>query len=56
MILIPPVETMILEVEKYVNTHTWRKIKIVFNDPFKVQLHIEMLRDAYKFIKKDEAK
>lgn len=54
--LIPPIQTMIREVEQYIYRKTGRKVNIVFNDPLNIQRHIEMLRDAYKIIKKDESK
>lgn len=54
--LIPPIETMIREVEQYIYRKTGRKVNIVLNDPFNMQRHIEMLRDAYKIVKKDETR
>lgn len=53
-ILIPPIETMIREVEQYIYRKTGRKVNILLNDPFNMHRHIEMLRDAYKIVKKDE--
>ena len=53
-ILIPPIEVMIREVEQYIYRKTGRKVNILLNDPFNMQRHIEMLRDAYKIVKKDE--
>lgn len=55
-ILIPPIETMIREVEQYIYRKTGRKVNILLNDPFNMQRHIEMLRDAYKIVKKDETR
>ena len=55
-ILIPPIETMIREVEQYIYQKTGRKVNILLNDPFNMQRHIEMLRDAYKIVKKDETR
>ena len=54
IILIPPIEVMIKEVEQYIRLKTGRNVSIIFNDPFSIQRHIEMLRDAYKMINKDE--
>lgn len=54
--LIPPIEVMIREVEQYIYRKTGRKVNIVLNDPFNMQRHIEMLRDAYKIVKKDETR
>jgi hypothetical protein len=56
IILIPPIETMIREVEQYIYLKTRRKVNILLNDPFNIQRHIEMLRDAYKIVKKDETR
>jgi hypothetical protein len=56
IILIPPIETMIREVEQYIYLKTGRKVNILLNDPFNIQRHIEMLRDAYKIVKKDETR
>lgn len=54
--LIPPIETMIRDVEQYIYLKTGRKVNILLNDPFNMQRHIEMLRDAYKIVKKDETR
>lgn len=54
MILVPTIEVMIREVEQYIYQKTGRKINILFNDPLSIHRHIDMLRDAYKIIKKDE--
>jgi hypothetical protein len=56
MILVPPIDTMIKEVEQYIKLKTGRTVNIIFNNHFRMQEHIEMLRDAYKIIKKDESK
>lgn len=56
VILIPSIDVMTHEVEQFIYRKTGSKIKILFNDPYKVHLHIEMLKDAYKIIKKDEGK
>lgn len=53
-IIFPDVNVMIREVEAYILQKTGRKIHIVFNNPFELNRHIEMLKDAYKMIKKDE--
>jgi hypothetical protein len=54
IILIPPIGIMVKEVEMYIYMKTGRKVNIVFNNPFHMHEHIEMLRDAYKIIKTDE--
>jgi len=54
MILVPPIETMIREVEQYIYRQTGRKVNIVFNNPLAINEHIQMLKDAYKIIKRDE--
>lgn len=55
-ILIPPIEVMIRDVERYIYQKTGRKVTILLNDPFNMHRHIEMLRDAYKIVKKDEGR
>lgn len=56
MIVIPPINVMIVEVERYIYMKTGVKVNIVFNMPFEVNRHVDMLKDAYKIIKKDGSK
>lgn len=38
---------MIAIVEQYLKDKTGNRIKIVFNDPMKIRMHIKMLFEAY---------
>ena len=38
---------MVRTVEQYIQDRTGKRIKIVFNDPMKIRMHVKMLFEAY---------
>jgi hypothetical protein len=43
-------EAMCYLVEQYIHQHTGRRIKIIFNNPEKMRVHLTMLRQAYNHV------
>lgn len=38
---------MCIYLEMYIHQRTGRRIKIIFNDPQRLRIHLSMLREAY---------
>lgn len=38
---------MVRTVEQFIQDKTGKKVKIIFNDPMRVHLHVKMLTEAY---------
>jgi hypothetical protein len=36
-------------IEMYIHQRTGRRIKIIFNDPQRLRIHLSMLREAYNY-------
>jgi hypothetical protein len=43
-------------VELYIQKHTGRRIKIVFNDPNRLREHLTMLREAFNYVQQQNKK
>lgn len=40
---------MCIYLEMYIHQRTGRRIKIIFNDPQRLRIHLSMLREAYNY-------
>lgn len=38
---------MVRTVEQFIQDKTGKKVKIIFNDPMRIHLHVKMLTEAY---------
>jgi hypothetical protein len=43
-------EAMCHLVEQYIRQRTGKRIKIIFNNPEKMRVHLTMLREAYNYV------
>jgi hypothetical protein len=43
-------EAMCYLVEQYIHQRTGKRIKIIFNNPQKMRVHLTMLREAYNHV------
>lgn len=49
-------EAMCFIVEQYIRQRTGKRIKIIFNDPAKMRVHLTMLREAYNHVQQQNKK